>query len=113
SEIGGSAVLSGGLLWSFSSYKTLREEVPLGDPEIGKVVLSRFETLLEWIRNLDVFVGERVTNINFPNNTGYLFDVLQYIRKCEQIVSQSGHVIRDVVVESLDMAGTAVIGATM
>jgi NADPH-dependent 2,4-dienoyl-CoA reductase/sulfur reductase-like enzyme len=42
-QLGGSAVLSGGYLWTAQSYELLREYNPLGDPGLGRVLIDDFD----------------------------------------------------------------------
>ena len=41
-QIGGSAAISAGILWTAPDYATLREHVPDGDPELGRVLVGDF-----------------------------------------------------------------------
>ncbi len=48
-QVGGSAALSGGLVWNEPSLERLRERNPLGDPELNRVLIERFEESVEWL----------------------------------------------------------------
>jgi succinate dehydrogenase/fumarate reductase flavoprotein subunit len=50
-EPGGSFALSGGYIWALSSFEAYREQVPDGDPVLGRLVIEDFETGIEWLQD--------------------------------------------------------------
>ncbi len=109
-EIGGSAVLSGGWLWTAPTYEILRERAPKGDLELQKVFIERFPRAVEWVRSTGVEMGEeRVAPPGFGK--GYLIDILAYVRRCEAMVeSANGWVLRSTATDQLIVENGRVAG---
>src|SRR3954471_6504276 len=57
-ELGGSAVLSGGWVWTAPTYEILRERAPHGDPDLQGAFFERFPRTIEWIRSTGVQLSE-------------------------------------------------------
>lgn len=111
-EVGGSAALSGGLLWSFDTFATLASEIPLADPTLGRTAVECFPRLVDWVKSLHIDVADRAVNRNLPDNSAYLFDVLGYLRRCRALVERAGgHVMTNVSVEALETERGRVRGA--
>jgi succinate dehydrogenase/fumarate reductase flavoprotein subunit len=107
--LGGSAALSGGVLWTATSAERLGI-YGTGRPDLGAVVLRNYPVALEWLRRRGVAMGPSVSVLH---GRGYQIDVLDYLRGCARLVEQhDGHVVLDSTVESLvvDDSG-AVTGA--
>ena len=49
-QAGGSVALSGGTVWCARTYDDLRRLVPLGDPELGRVLVDDFSSGVDWLR---------------------------------------------------------------
>ena len=49
-QAGGSVALSGGTVWCARTYDDLRRLVPLGDPELGRVLVDDFSGGVDWLR---------------------------------------------------------------
>ena len=60
---GGSAALSVGMFWAIPDFETLRQRVPLGDPELGSAVVEEYPVAVETIRQMGVSVGDRVLGV--------------------------------------------------
>jgi glycine/D-amino acid oxidase-like deaminating enzyme len=73
--IGGSAILSGGFFWTLNSYDILREEIPKGDPEMGRVLIDRYEDAVAWVRSLGITMSDRVAPRPIPMGSGFLIDI--------------------------------------
>jgi flavin-dependent dehydrogenase len=58
-ELGGSAALSAGILWTAPDFATLRRVVPGGDPDLGRALVTGFEPAVRWIRSTGAFVSEQ------------------------------------------------------
>ena len=107
--LGGSAVLSGGVLWTATSP----EKMALyggGDAALGQVVLDTYPEALGWLRRRDVPISPR---LDVLHGQGYQIDIWSHIRGCETLVGQhDGFVILDTDTTALirDDDG-AVIGA--
>jgi succinate dehydrogenase/fumarate reductase flavoprotein subunit len=101
-HLGGSAAFSGGLLWWMKSYELLRDEVPSGDPELARVVITRAPDAIEWVRSLGVEVSQRRGSRLIPKSEGHLIDILGYLDRCRHVIeSHGGFVVTDAVVEHL------------
>src|SRR5262249_57640859 len=48
-QAGGSVALSGGTMWCARTYDDLRRLVPLGDPELGRILVDDFSGGVEWL----------------------------------------------------------------
>ena len=99
-EIGGSAALSAGWLWSAPSHEVFRTENPLGDPSLGEVLVNEFPRALEWVDSLDI---ERLRPlVVYGFGRGFQIDIVKYLRRCASIVNSSGgHVLLSIDVRSL------------
>lgn len=58
SEPGGSAILSGGLLWTFSELKELKESVPDGNPLLQQLVHDNITEGRHWLGSQGATLGE-------------------------------------------------------
>lgn len=110
-EIGGSAALSGGFLWTMQSHDLMRERIPLGDSDLQRIVIEDYPRVLEWVRSTGVHVGSRSVPRNVPAGAGHIFDVLAYLRACRRMVEASdGFVLLGAHVTQLAMRGPSVAG---
>lgn len=100
-DIGGSAILSGGWVWTAPTYEIMRERAPEGDAHLQKVFLERWPKAAEWIRSTGVSMSEeRVPPV--PYGRGFILDILAYVRRCAALVeSAHGYVLRSTTTESL------------
>ena len=109
SAIGGSAVLSGGVLWTAAS----REKMALyanGDRALGDTLFDVYPDAIAWLRRRDVSISPRM---NVLHGYGYQIDIVEHVRGCASLVEAcGGHVILGTTTDMLvkDDAG-AVIGA--
>jgi succinate dehydrogenase/fumarate reductase flavoprotein subunit len=106
---GGSALLSGGVLWTATSADRMRL-YGSGSPELSAVVLRNYSIGLEWLRRRGVEMSQAVPVLH---GRGYQIDILDHLRGCALLVEQhGGHVALDTQTEKLltDESG-AVVGA--
>ena len=106
---GGSALLSGGVLWTATSSGRMRLYGG-GDADLGAVVLRNYSVGLAWLREREIAMSQAVPVLH---GRGYQIDILEHLRGCIHLVEQhGGHVVTDTRVEHLllDSAGT-VLGA--
>lgn len=107
--VGGSAVLSGGVLWTASS----REKMALyanGDRALGDVLFDTYPQAIAWLRHREVAISPRM---NVLHGYGYQIDIVEHVRGCASLVEAAGgHVILGTTTDTLikDDSG-AVIGA--
>lgn len=90
---GGSAALSVGMFWAILDFETLRERVPLGDPDLGRAVVEDYPASVEAIREMGVFVGERVSGV-MTVGIGYSIDV---------------HALLDLEIRDIEAAGGSIV----
>ena len=83
---GGSAILSGGMLWTASSP----ERMALyggGDYALGKVVCDTYPAALAWLRRRGVAVSPTMKVLH---GYGYQIDIVEHLRGCAALVEQGG-----------------------
>jgi succinate dehydrogenase/fumarate reductase flavoprotein subunit len=71
-RLGGSMLLSSGVIWRYSEWERFRAECPGGDPALQRVVWERLDDDLEWLSSL----GARpaVAETGNPDTVGARFD---------------------------------------
>jgi len=57
-DLGGSAAISAGIVWTAPDFPTLREVVPSGDMALGRILVDRFPAAVEWLRSSGVKVSD-------------------------------------------------------
>ncbi len=109
-DIGGSAVLSGGKLWTAKSLEMFAEEAPGGDPSLQRAAFEMFEPAATWLRSTSIQVAELSYHLYYGK--GYDFDVVAYIDWCRSAVRNAGGwIVCDAVAKTLDTENGAVVGA--
>src|SRR5271170_6074751 len=108
-KIGGSAILSGGILWTATSIDRLRLYGG-GRANLSDLVLRNYGAGLEWLRRRGVAMSEAVPVLH---GRGYQIDILDHLRGCGHLVEQhGGHVVLDTETHSLLTNDSgAVVGA--
>jgi succinate dehydrogenase/fumarate reductase flavoprotein subunit len=71
---GGSLALSGGYVWTFTSFADYTRYVPHGDRELGRVLVEDFPTGVEWLRAHQVRLGEPHSGLG-PDRAGSGFRI--------------------------------------
>ncbi len=106
---GGSAVLSGGVLWTASSPGRMALYGG-GDPALGAVICATFPEAMQWLRRREIALSPKM---NVLHGYGYQIDIIEHLRGCEALVEQAGgHVVPGTeTLELLRDAGGAVTGA--
>lgn len=99
-HIGGSAVLSSGVMWGAPTLEVLREHAPMGDARLQKAFIERFPAAVQWVRSTGVEVSGERDVLGFGK--GHTIDILGYMARCEQLVrSAGGWVLRSTVADGL------------
>jgi succinate dehydrogenase/fumarate reductase flavoprotein subunit len=112
-QLGGSAVLSGGYLWTAQSFGLLREYNPLGDPALGRVLIDDFDAATEWSRSTGAWFSEPMEG-NLGYGRGARFDVYDFVARCAAIVeSAGGTIVRSCRLQKLIANGDGVTGAVV
>jgi succinate dehydrogenase/fumarate reductase flavoprotein subunit len=89
---GGSAILSGGYVWTASSLEVLRNEDPDGSKELASVLVQDFEPGLDWVRSLGVGTEERVEILGI--GYGHQVNMAQYFDRCSSVIEgRGGHIL--------------------
>lgn len=107
--IGGSAVLSGGVLWTAASPEKMAFYAD-GDRALGHVVFATYPDAIAWLRRRGVAISPRM---NVLHGYGYQIDIVDFARGCASLVEAAGgHVIVETTTSALITDdGGAVIGA--
>ncbi|TDN61962.1 FAD-dependent oxidoreductase [Paraburkholderia sp. BL10I2N1] len=88
-DIGGSAIISGGFVWTVPSTRKMRY-VGNGDPALGAVVVDGYSDAIVWLRSRDV-------QMSGPHNVmygrGYQIDIIGHLRSCVASVEHAGGVV--------------------
>jgi succinate dehydrogenase/fumarate reductase flavoprotein subunit len=107
-DIGGSAVLSGGHLWTAPTMAAFVAEDPLADQRLAQVLVDGLAGMVEWLGSLGIAVEgpKRV-----QHGIGYRFDVGAYLKRCAQVVRRGGgHILPAFVTSELIFDGATVSG---
>lgn len=108
-ELGGSALLSGGYLWTVPTVEALLSEDPGADPELGAVLVDGFPRAVEWVRSVGVDVSGPSTVLG--HGVGYKIDIAAYLRRCANLIrTRDGHVVAHAVTDRLLTRDGAVTG---
>ena len=111
-EIGGSAVLSGGKLWTANSMELFEQETPGGDPALRQAAFGMFDDAVAWLRSTGIAVADVSYHLHY--GVGYDFDVVGYIDHCRRAVEQAGGmIIRDATADRLLVEDGRVCGAVV
>ena len=89
SRPGGSAALSVGMFWTIPDFETLRQRVPLGDPELGRAVVEEYPVAVETIRQMGVSVGDRVSGV-MTVGLGHFIDVQELLDYELAVIESTG-----------------------
>ncbi len=110
----GSAALSVGMFWAVPDFETLRQRVPLGDPDLGRAVVEDYPEAVETIRRMGVPVGEQVSGV-MTVGVGHSIDIHSLLDHEVAVIERAGGQIAcDSTVRSLLIGEDgAVTGAIM
>ena len=89
SDIGGSAALSEGYVWTAPSVDVFRKQDPLGDAERFQIMLDESQMVFEWLQSVGVHVGRPLAEV-LGFGVGRQIDVHEYLQRCRRIVESSG-----------------------
>lgn len=99
-ELGGSAALSGGFLWTAPNVAALRERDPGGDPSLAALVVDSFPLCLNHVAELGTAIYGEVTIHGWGR--GHQIDIIGYLRRCQSVIESSGTpIVFDAVVHRL------------
>jgi len=107
-EIGGSAALSGGYLWTATSLNQARRHDD-GDPELKQVVIEEYPQVMAWLVSSGIDIGRPHAVLY---GRGRQIDMAAHLRRAVRLVeSASGHVVRSTITHRLIVENGAVCGA--
>lgn len=108
-DIGGSAFLSGGVLWTATSPDRMQLYAG-GDEALGRVIWDTYPAALAWLRRREISMSPAMSVLH---GRGYQIDIVRHLRGCAALVEQAGgHVVLETDTEALVVdEGGAVIGA--
>src|SRR5947207_14468592 len=72
-RLGGSMLLSSGVVWRYRSLEDFRRECPDGDPSLQRLIVERLDDALDWLESLGAPVVRNETGN--PRTVGRRFDV--------------------------------------
>jgi succinate dehydrogenase/fumarate reductase flavoprotein subunit len=111
-ELGGSAALSEGYVWTAPTLNDLRWEDPGCDSELGAALADHFHEGLGWVESLGVELSPEITGI-YGFGRGHQIDIGRYLDRCRSALEAAGGwVSTGVRVRALTRRGAAVAGAT-
>lgn len=111
-EIGGSAAISSGYLWTAPDVATFAERIPLADRRLGEVLVGAFEEAAGWVRATGVEMSSRVGDL-LGFGTGYVVDIRGlFARWCAKIESAGGWIVRETAATGLISCDRGVGGVT-
>src|SRR5436190_13013673 len=71
-RLGGSMLLSSGVVWRYRSLEDFRRECPDGDPSLQRLIVERLDDALDWLESLGApVVSAETAN---PRTIGRRFD---------------------------------------
>jgi len=109
--LGGNGCFAG-YIWSAPNREVMAEWNSEGDEALRNNVIDRFDSAVQWIRNLGVDIGPLQKQLAYGE--GHPFDTNQYIDVTNRIIRESGKIILNGQPQELltDASGT-VIGAVV
>nr|WP_162801918.1 FAD-dependent oxidoreductase [Ornithinimicrobium murale] len=109
SAFGGSAAISGGFVWTVRSVEEFASQCPLGDLELGHVLVEGYPALIARLADTGVELGDEQPVLY---GRGRRLDVLGYIRRvCRKVAAHDGILAPITQVCSLVQEGRKVTGA--
>jgi len=96
--IGGSAILSGGVVWTATSAEKMQLH-GRGQPSLAQVVLDEYPVAIEWLRSRGIEMSPAMTVLH---GRGYQIDIINHFEGCRSLVTQhGGHVVVDTTTTAL------------
>jgi succinate dehydrogenase/fumarate reductase flavoprotein subunit len=110
-EIGGSAAMSGGFVWTAPTLDDLKVEDPLADEGLGAALVDDFPEAISWLQSIGTQLSAEITDI-YGFGRGYQADIGGHLECCRSIVeSHGGWVVAPASVEALIEEQGGVLGA--
>jgi succinate dehydrogenase/fumarate reductase flavoprotein subunit len=107
-NIGGSAILSGGFVWTVPTLEKLAY-VGNGDPVLGAVMIDGYADAIGWLRRREVHLS---SPCDVMYGRGYQIDIVGHLKSCVSSVEHAGGlVVKGTTVDRLLTEGGNVVGA--
>ncbi|MGH3758232.1 FAD-dependent oxidoreductase [Actinophytocola sp.] len=111
-DVGGTSMVSGGVLWTAPTFGEWRERCPEAEEPLGRALVDGFPEVWAWLAELNVDIEPPVLVHDFA--PGRPFDIIGYFRRAVSIIeSAGGFVMRSTVVRRLVLDGSRVTGAVL
>ena len=109
-QVGGNARYAG-YVWTAPSAEVLAQEVPRGDPELGRTLVSGVGDAVAWVRSLGVPCGVPVDMMRFGRGTPV--EMPEYVRVLEATIrsAENGEVLTSAETLRLLVEAGRVVGA--
>lgn len=94
--LGGSAILSGGGVWTARDLATLRQVNPLGDPERAAALIAGYDLMGEFITSLGTAITDKKVYESVQSFPGWVrhLDVGDWMKKARSaVLAAGGHVV--------------------
>ncbi len=110
-EMGGSAAISGGFVWTAAEADALLSEDPGADPALVAALVDGFPDGLDWLRSLGLELSDEIQGI-YGFGYGHRIDPNAFLDTCRSLVeSAGGEIVTSTSVEGLLRDGGGVAGA--
>ena len=102
--------LSAGVVYSYDSFETVREDIPHGDPGLQQLVVERKDDGIDWLADLGVSLREPSADVTF--GSGKQLDPHPFTERMVGIVDDGGELLLDTPMTGLETEGNRVVGVT-
>lgn len=110
--VGGSAQLSGGMVWTARDIDAIEAACPDGDRELLTHVLGHMDELYAWISGTGARLSDPAVVLEY--GIGRRVDIQTYLTRCEEmIIEAGGEVATGAQMYELQRPGASVCGARM
>ena len=113
-KTGGSAVLSGGALWTVASVDVLDAISPLSNSAQRRVVVENYQRARDWLASTGIMINQIPFEKFHLPAVANMFDVAKYIEVCETYVTAAGgYVVTNSQTDHLIRENGKVVGASI
>jgi succinate dehydrogenase/fumarate reductase flavoprotein subunit len=89
-QVGGSAALSAGILWTARDFDELQGRMPDADGELGRALTADFDSGVDWVRGTGVEIVGPIDGPYFGFGRGWQIDVAGLFRHCVRVIERGG-----------------------
>lgn len=115
-DIGGSALISGGSIWTAANFETLRQTNPDGDEALARTLVDGYDAVCDFIANLGADIGPKLAYDSVQSFPGWIrsVDMQHYFGLARRSVeSAGGFVVPRSTVTRLHIGPNGVGGGTV